>query len=297
VSKSYSAGLPVTPETTFVNEAITRDTRSFSRRAVLGSLASLAILDCSSAAAQTDDFTSLLAQLTTDPDIVEKSWIYRDPNVTKGVGHGTPSKRKLNKSASDLIISCEISSPAAYESRYRRPIWPRGQSGVTLGVGYDLAFSNRNYIDRDWPHLSKSDRELLAKVTVLRGEKAREALHIVAAVDVPWDQAQEQFFAFLPYPTNDTEHAFPNCDKLPDDSFGALVSLIYNRGPSIDRNSQNRSEMYDIRELMRSKQFGKIPERITHMKRLWTTPDSRGVAIRRDAEAALFARGIQSLKG
>lgn len=285
----------VHPGSALGSDLASSKTSIISRRTLFTSFAGAILVNSVPAMAQPDAFTTLLSQIASDPDMVEASWLYREPNITKGVGRGTPSKRKLNKSASDLIISCEVSSPAAYESRYRRPIWPKGQSGVTIGIGYDLAFSNRNYIERDWPHLLKADRDLLAKVIVLRGTKAQDALPVVASVDIPWTQAQEQFLAFLPYPTSDTERAFPNCDKLSDDSFGALVSLVYNRGSAIDRNSRSRSEMYDIQQLMKAKKFAEIPERIQHMKRLWTTSEARGVAIRRDAEAALFKRGVQNM--
>jgi hypothetical protein len=265
------------------------------RRDFVTALAASLVVNCSPALAQSDSFETLLADLASGPDMVEASWAYREPTVSRGVGHGTPSNRKLSQSASDLIIACEVASPVVYDRRYRRPIWPKGQSGVTIGVGYDLRFANREYLDRDWAMLTKENRNLLAKVLTLAGEKARQSLSVVSAVEVPWDAARQQFFAFLPYPTKQTEDAFPNTTGLPDDSFGALVSLVYNRGPLIARNSQKRREMYEIQQLMTAKRFTEIPDRIRSMKRLWQTPDSRGLVIRREAEAVLFERGLKML--
>lgn len=267
------------------------------RRKFISAIAASFFIDYSPSLAQSDSFDALLSELQSAPDIVEASWAYREPTVSRGVGHGIPSKRKLSKSASDLIIACEVASPLVYERKYRRPIWPKGHSGVTIGVGYDLRFANREYLDRDWPMLTQESRSLLAKVLgpTFSGQRAREALSVVSAVDVPWDAAQQQFFAFLPYPTRQTEDAFPNTVALPDDSFGALVSLVYNRGPKIARNSERRREMYEIHELMADKQFGKIPDRFRSMKRLWQTPDSRGLVIRREAEALLFERGLKTI--
>jgi hypothetical protein len=262
------------------------------RRAFLASMAAVLAAGVAPARAQAVSFDTLLAEVEADPALVEGGWAYREPSVTRGVGHGTPSKRKLNKAATDLIIAFEIASPKVYEKKYRRPIWPKGQSGVTIGVGYDLRFANRSYIDRDWPNLSAADRDLLATVVTLSGTKARDALPSVQAVDVPWEVARAQFEAFIPYPTKETENAFPNCGVLSDDSFGALVSLIYNRGSSIPRNSKSRREMYEIKQLMAAQQFADIPAQIRSMKRLWTTPDSRGLLIRREAEAVLFERGL-----
>jgi hypothetical protein len=163
---------------------------------------------------------------------------------------------------------------------------------VTVGVGYDLRFANRNFIDRDWPMLSAHDRDLLASVAGLSGTKAKAALPSVRSVVIPWDPAHAQFMAFLPYPTAETEKAFPNCDQLPDDAFGALVSLVYNRGSRISRKSKSRREMFEIQQLMSQGKFADVPGRIRSMKRLWTTRDSRGLVLRREAEAVLFEQGL-----
>jgi GH24 family phage-related lysozyme (muramidase) len=120
-------------------------------------------------------------------------------------------------------------------------------------------------------------------------------LPLVRTVDVPWDLASEQFTNFIPYPTKQTEDVFPNCGSLHDDSFGALVSLVYNRGSAISRNSQRRREMYEIQQLMKTRNFGEIPARIRSMKRLWENdPNARGLLKRREAEALLFERGLRS---
>jgi hypothetical protein len=264
------------------------------RREFVALVAGSFFADCLPAFGQAkpNAFASLLAQIAANSEQVEDSWQYRDATVRRGVGHGKPSKRKLSKSAVDLIVACEIASPRVYERKYRRPIWPKGQSGVTVGVGYDLRFANRNYIDRDWPMLSAHDRDLLASVAALSGTRARAALPAVHSVVIPWNAAETQFMAFLPYPTAETERVFPNCDQLPDDAFGALVSLVYNRGSRIARKSKSRREMFEIQQLMGQRKFADIPGRIRSMKRLWTTRDSRGLVLRREAEAVLFERSL-----
>ncbi|WP_299425916.1 hypothetical protein [Sphingomonas bacterium] len=245
--------------------------------------------------AQTDDLTRLLAEVAADPSMVEDSWAYREPSVTRGVGHGTPSTRKLSQTALDMIIAFEVASPAAYEAKYRRPIWPKGQSGVTIGVGYDLRFANRAFIDRDWPMLPQADRSLLYTVAGLGGLAAKNALASVRSVVIPWEPARTQFMAFIPYPTKDTEKAYPNCSELPDDCFGALVSLIYNRGPAMSPNSVKRKEMYRIKQLMAARNFADIPAQIRSMKRIWQgDPNARGLLRRREAEALLFEKGLRS---
>ncbi|WP_200232455.1 glycoside hydrolase family protein, partial [Rubrivivax gelatinosus] len=226
------------------------------------------------------------------------AWGFRrpnpDPSELKGVPRGKRSTRKLSQAAIDTIIAFEVASPEAYVVRYRKPIWPGGGSGVTIGVGYDLLFANRRFIDRDWPLISQDRKDLLYSVVGLSGQEARDALPSVQSVDIPWEVANSQFLDFLPYPTNEAESAFPNCGELRDDAFGALVSLVYNRGTLISKSNPNRVEMYEIRELMRAKRFRDVPERIRAMKRLWEKDrNARGLVKRREAEALLFERGLE----
>src|SRR5262249_15986722 len=156
--------------------------------------------------------STILKEISNDPALVENSWLYREPSVSRGVGVGTPSKRVLNQTSKDFIIAFEVSSPRAYEAKYRRPIWPKGQSGVTIGVGYDLRFGNRKFVDRDWPMLSVDNRKLLYSVVGLHGNDAKRALPSVHSVDIAWSDAESQFYTFLPFPTKETEDAFSNCD-------------------------------------------------------------------------------------
>ena len=260
------------------------------RRVFLSVLGSAALANSLPAFAQADRFETLLHQIQNDPEMVEQSWIYRDKTGARGVPHGKPSKRLLSQRSIDLIVACEVASEAVYKAKYQRPIWPKGQSGVTIGVGYDLQSANAAIIDRDWPMLSVDDRALLTSVAALKGPAAKAALPRVQSVEISWSDAYTQFLAFLRYPTKQTEDAFPNCGMLSDDSFGALVSLVYNRGPST-HNNKSRKEMYEIKQLMAAEQFDKVPYRIRAMKHLWPGPDQRGLPIRREAEAALFERG------
>ena len=276
-------------------ETSTDTLRCISRRLVLGATGASLMSAVLPAAAQTDKFEALLAELSSNPTLVQEGLAYTEREVSAGVPNGTPSKRKLTTSASDLIICCEVASPAVYQKKYRRPLVPGDTSGVTVGVGYDLRFANEYRLEQDWPELSKDDRAKLAKALGKYGDDARKVLTPVASVDIPWAQAKEQFFAFLPYPTKQTEDAFPNCEDLHGDSFGALVSLVYNRGPQIARNSKKRHEMWVIQQLMIAKQFDKIPAQFRAMEAQWKDkPDARGLVIRREAEAALFERGLAS---
>jgi GH24 family phage-related lysozyme (muramidase) len=247
-------------------------------------------------AADETAFSNLLAQLAEDPSIVENAWLFQDRAVSRGVGQGRRSDRTISPRALDMITRLEISSSSVYTARYSRPIWPKGMSGVTIGIGYDLRFANKTLLTRDWGSLVNShDLSLLDQVLGLQAEEAQKSLDSVQSVVISWDSAQKQFLDFIHYPTAQAEDIFPNSNKLSDDSFGALVSLVYNRGPAIPRNSDSRKEMFEIHELMAAgdeSDFRAIPDKIRAMKRLWTTPDSRGLVIRRELEAQLFELGL-----
>jgi GH24 family phage-related lysozyme (muramidase) len=246
------------------------------------------------ASAQESTFDALLAQLEADPtNLVESTWTRRERQATRSIGQGTPSSRAISRRATDMIVRLEVGSQQRYEARYRSPIWPGGQSGVTIGIGYDLRFANENFLQRDWGTLLSADMiNTLKPVLGLGRTEARDALATVQSVDVPWAAAYSQFNAFIPYPTKETEDAFPHCAELTDDSFGALVSLVYNRGASMPINSQRRREMREIRDLMSEKNFAPIPDKIREMKRLWPGPNERGLIIRRELEAVLFELGL-----
>jgi len=54
-------------------------------------------------------------------------------------------------------------------------------------------------------------------------------------------------------------------------------------------------EMRRVKEHMSSKRFDKIPSEFRNIKRLWDDqPDQKGLLLRRDAEASLFALGLAS---
>ena len=74
------------------------------------------------------------------------------------------------------------------------------------------------------------------------------------------------------------------------DSFGALVSLAYNRGASFSAPGDRYREMRAIHDHMASGRFDKVPDEFRSMKRLW--PNMAGLRNRRDHEADLFAKGL-----
>jgi hypothetical protein len=58
---------------------------------------------------------------------------------------------QISQAAINHIIAEEVSSPAYYERHYRKPEWPGGASGVTVGNGYDLGYASPQKIRDDCP--------------------------------------------------------------------------------------------------------------------------------------------------
>ncbi|MBZ9603317.1 glycoside hydrolase family protein [Phyllobacterium chamaecytisi] len=212
----------------------------------------------------------------------------------QGKAYRRRSKRNISERAIDLIVRFEVSGRAVYERKLVHPIWPKGNSGVTIGVGYDIGYVNAAQFAEDWKSIIDSEAiGLLQTVANLTGGKASAALPTVKSTAVPWDAAMKQFRNFLPCVIAETEDAFPNTDKLTDNSFGALVSLVYNRGSKVSPGNARRKEMYNIHQLMVAQNFSAIPGQITAMKRIWEgDPAMKGLLERRDLESFLFEAGL-----
>lgn len=200
---------------------------------------------------------------------------------------------RSSQAAIDLIVAEEVSSQAVYEARYQHPDWPGGASGITIGIGYDCGYSRPDQIAADWgDKLPAAAVHALEAVAGISGPPARShAYELRGLVTVPWDAAMAVFAGRdMPKWEAIVAHALPNTDKLSPDSFGALVSLAYNRGASFNTPGDRYSEMRGIRYLMAAQQFDRIPDEIREMKRLW--PTVVGLRMRRDHEADLFENGL-----
>jgi hypothetical protein len=196
-----------------------------------------------------------------------------------------------SRKALELILQFEIGSRAQYERLYAHPIWPGGESGVTIGIGYDLGFTSKQQIEADWdPFLEKPERAALAAVQGAKGEAAAQLARGLKNINIPLAAAEPVFYAStVPRFARITRDAFPGVEDLPPDAQGALLSLVFNRGASF--TGDRRSEMRAIRdELANSGSLVRIADQFEAMQRLW--PDARGLRDRRVREAG-FVRGAK----
>jgi hypothetical protein len=200
-----------------------------------------------------------------------------------GAGVPQPSDRAVA-----ALIGWEVGDRAEYEKTEARPTWPGDDSGVTIGIGYDLGYEPA--IRDDWgPHLPADVVQRLAAVGGRIRAAAVSALAGLHDIVVPWDAAVAVFRArTLPRYVALTSATFPGAERLSGDSLGALVSLVYNRGPALD--GPTRTEMRGIYDALAEGRAEDVPQLIRGMKRLW--PHSADLCDRRDGEALLFEAGL-----
>lgn len=165
--------------------------------------------------------------------------------------------------------------------------WPGGDSGISLGIGYDLGYVTVDQFETDWgDYLSPSQIVRLRAVVGFRGIKAKNRAPGLADIRVKKADANKVFAQrTVPQTLLKTKQAFPGLMNLPLDAQGALVSLVYNRGTSMV--GDRRREMRAIRDAVAAQDLQKIADQIRAMKRLWTGKGLDGLLKRRDDEAAL----------
>ena len=185
----------------------------------------------------------------------------------------------------DMILCFEVGSRARYEKEFRRPVWPGASSGVTIGIGYDVGVTKKAQITADWEtYLFEPEMAALLAVQGVTGVAAKQLAKGLSHVVVPLKAAEEVFYLkTLPIFAERTRAAFPGVDKLPADAQGMILSLVYNRGTSLDGG--RRAEMAEIARILRGSDpdLEDIARQFESMKRLW--PDLKGLRDRRQREA------------
>ena len=205
----------------------------------------------------------------------------------------------LSKKSLDLILEFEVGGGENYYNKFlKNPAWPEGQSGVTIGVGYDLGYVNKAEFSEDWKDLPKETFDRLYKVVGIKGYNAKNLIRGLKDITIPWDLALKVFNnKTVTKFYNLTRETFPNFDNLPEDAKGGLVSLVFNRGNALE--GDRRREMKLIRDGMKlvstfdQKALTFIANQIRNMKRIWIGGSiEKGMSRRRDAEAKLIEESL-----
>lgn len=188
--------------------------------------------------------------------------------------------------AIELVIGFEISSPAYYNRYLIRPMWPGAESGVTIGVGYDLGHQVPPVIRRDWQGHPHTDE--LEQASGVKGQAARSLASGMKHIETTLRLASDVFEqSTVPRYWQSAVRAFPGIYGLRPCAQGALFSLVYNRGSAMAGST--RQEMRAIRdECVPMRDHQCIADQIRRMERLWIgTTIENGMRRRRHAEADL----------
>ena len=206
----------------------------------------------------------------------------------------------LSKKSLDLILEFEVGGGENYYNKFlKNPTWPGEQSGVTIGIGYDLGYVNKAEFSEDWKDLPKEIFDRLYKVVGIKGYNAKNLIRGLKDINIPWDISLKVFNnKTVTKFYNLTRQTFPNFDNLPEDAKGGLVSLVFNRGAALE--GDRRREMKLIRDGMKlvssydQKALTFIANQIRNMKRIWAGGSiEKGMNRRRDAEAKLIEDSLK----
>jgi GH24 family phage-related lysozyme (muramidase) len=206
----------------------------------------------------------------------------------------------LSKKSLDLILEFEVGGGENYYNKFlKNPTWPGEQSGVTIGVGYDLGYVNKTEFSEDWKDLPKEIFDRLYKVVGIKGIAAKNLVRGLKDITIPWDISLNVFNnKTVAKFWNLTKETFPNFDNLPEDAKGGLVSLVFNRGNGLE--GDRRREMKLIRDGMQlvstfdQKALTFIANQIRNMKRIWIGGSiEKGMSRRRDAEAKIIEESLK----
>jgi len=198
--------------------------------------------------------------------------------------------KKPSKKALDLILKYEVGGGKSYYEKFlAKPTWPGGASGLTVGIGIDCGYYTPSELEKIFHFLPKKQLDIIKGASGKKGQagKAYTQQHKNSGIVIPWDKALDIFnnliwtkFSRL------AEKTFPQLDELCDDAYGAIVSLVFNRGSSL--SGASRLEMRNMRDLIPKKNYKGIAKELRKMKRIWQGKGLDGLLERREAEAKLI---------
>jgi GH24 family phage-related lysozyme (muramidase) len=198
--------------------------------------------------------------------------------------------KKPSSKALDLILEYEVGGGKSYYERFlAKPTWPGGASGMTLGVGVDCGYYTPAELEKIFHFLPKKQLDIVKGASGKKGLTGKEYTnqHKNSGIIITWDQAIDIFNNLIwPKFAKLAERAFPQLDALCDNAYGAIVSLVFNRGSSLIGDS--RREMREIKALVPQKDYRSIALEFQKMKRIWKGKGLDGLLERRDAESNLI---------
>jgi len=200
------------------------------------------------------------------------------------------SSSKPSEKTLKLLLEYETGGGKPYYDKYLSKFtWPGGASGPTIGIGIDCGYYNQTELQEIFGFLKEEELKLVKAASGLTGDKGKEYTKTLrtAGIVVSWENSEQIFKEFTwPKFSKLAEKAFPGLDKLHPDVYGAIVSIVFNRGTNMKGDS--RKEMRNIRALVPERNYKKIAHEIRSMKRIWVGKNLDGLIARREAEAKLI---------
>lgn len=210
----------------------------------------------------------------------------------------------LSANSLSFIAMEETGGLSYYESNTMWPHFPGEESGITIGVGYDLKWNTEENFRSTWgAYLPVKTVDELVKEIGKKGAKKRAAELRKMGVAIPFKSAWPVFVEHsIPRFYEETASIFASLRTLPDFCRAVLVSLVFNRGASL--SGERRKEMREIQSILKRAEIPKmskaerkailsnVEDQILSMKRLWQT--GSGLVKRRQAEANLWRKGLSS---
>jgi GH24 family phage-related lysozyme (muramidase) len=195
-----------------------------------------------------------------------------------------PSQKTL-----DLLLQYEVGGGKFYYEKYLSKFtWPGGASGPTIAIGVDCGYYTPLELENIFSFLEDGQLYLVKGASNKTGERGKEYTRKLraAGITVSWNKALE-IFETLTWPkfTRLAEKTFPGLSDLHPDAYGAIISLVFNRGTSL--RGESRKEMVNIKGLITSKNYKQIAREFRNMKRIWIGKGLDGLLERREAEARL----------
>jgi GH24 family phage-related lysozyme (muramidase) len=194
----------------------------------------------------------------------------------------------------ELLLKYEVGGGKAYYEKYLSKFtWPGGASGPTIAIGVDCAYYSQKDLAEIFSFLPKEEIKQIQGAHGKTGERGKEYTNILrkAEIVIDWNRALE-IFERVTWPkfTKLAEKTFPGLVDLHPDAYGAVVSLVFNRGTSLI--GDKRKEMANIKNLIPAKKYKQIAQEFRNMKRLWVGKGLDGLIQRRESEAKLVESAI-----
>lgn len=175
----------------------------------------------------------------------------------------------VSRLSTEKIIGWEVSSEAEYRKRYIMPVYPGAESGITVGIGYDLGYHTKQEITEDWgQYLSASETLFLAGYAGLKGARAKEEFkRMDVAPAIQYQIAEWVFMRELGNTAKKAVAAYPGLELLRPHAAGAIVSLVFNRGTA--KTGAKRAEMGALEAYIKVKGYNGMAILIKKMVKYW----------------------------